>query len=211
MGKISIVILFTVLSVGLVMALSSQANAQLEEDDEVCSVGFECVPGDPEAMCPMGLICEQECDDDDGDGLPDCEVKECELDGIEDGDDIDDGICVQETLEDPCGECPCKYFDVPFDSAIWPEPEVDAVSPICFLFSGLTELSIERRPPDSLNEPLLRCEIEIPIGEFAGITTLAISEEQIIPCFDCLTEYAAGLSVVLLISPPIDLSSCNVP
>ena len=65
------------------------------------------IPGDDDEPCPDGQVCEFECDDDDGDGLPDCELKECELDADPDGDDLDDGICVEPPP--PSSSCPCNF------------------------------------------------------------------------------------------------------
>ena len=67
------------------------------DDDELCSLGFECISGDDDGPCPKGFECEQECDDDDG--APDCELKECELNGDDDDDD-DDGICARMSDDD---------------------------------------------------------------------------------------------------------------
>jgi len=105
MGKITIVSLFVVLSVGLIMALSSHANADIDEDDEVCSPGFTCAPGDDEELCPEGKVCECVFDDDEFDvdcGLPDSEVRECEVDDSDDGDGFDDGVCLQDPEEGCC-------------------------------------------------------------------------------------------------------------
>jgi len=88
--------------------------ALADDDDEMCSAGFMCIAGDDDEPCPDGFICEQECDDDDGDGAPDCELKECEIDGANDGDDTDDGICARELLCDPqaCDDSnPCTVDD----------------------------------------------------------------------------------------------------
>ena len=94
----------------LAMGFSAGANAELGDDESV-PPGFECVTkaqADAE-----GLFCLTECDDDDDDdddnGVGDCNLKECELDGVDDGDDIDDGVvCAIK----PCRRTGGDRFDV---------------------------------------------------------------------------------------------------
>jgi len=69
-----------------------------DDDDDACSPDFTCIPGDDDGPCPDGFTCEEECDDGD------CELKECELDDANGGDDADNGICAQR--EGPVCETP---------------------------------------------------------------------------------------------------------
>ena len=107
-GLLIAAIVAIVAIVGLVILFQSSNGvtgaAVLDDDDEFCNAGFSCIVGDDDRPCPPGLICERECDDDDDDGQPDCELKECEMNGIDDGDDSDDGICAKKSA------VPCSAF-----------------------------------------------------------------------------------------------------
>lgn len=101
---LGVVAIVAVIGLVLLFARPGVTGADSFDDDETCSAGFSCVPGDDDAFCPAGLICETECDDDDDDGVPDCGLKECEFDGVDDGDDLDDGICAKAACV-PAGPC----------------------------------------------------------------------------------------------------------
>jgi len=77
-----------------IISVLADDNDGDDGDDDACSPGFACIPGDEDGPCPAGFTCEEECDDDG------CELKECEFDGVDDGDDTDDGICAMELLCD---------------------------------------------------------------------------------------------------------------
>ena len=79
-----------ILAFGVIVGLSQDGFA---DDDESCSPGFACIPGDDDDPAPAGFVCEAENDDDDDDGVNDVNLAECELDGGPDDGDDDDGIC----------------------------------------------------------------------------------------------------------------------
>jgi len=80
------------------IAIAGDDEDDEEGDDDACSPDFTCIRGDDEDVCPAGFTCEEECDDGD-----DCELKECEVNGD------DDGICVR-----PVGPV-CDPPEDPFD------------------------------------------------------------------------------------------------
>jgi len=174
------IISITVVLIAGSLAVSPIAIADDDEDDEegdddACSPDFTCIPSDDDEVCPAGFTCEEECDDGD-----DCELKECEVNGD------DDGICTRpvgptcEIPPDPgignliifvhednmgfCGiECTVREINGCTTSDVLASGATDG--------NGMLALTI----PSGLSTISIRCDT-IAVGGFFSSVTFPVTE-----------------------------------
>lgn len=111
--------------------------------------------------------------------------------------------------DDPCLDCPCKYFDVEPDAQCWPVATVHIISGsnLCAIINTTDfppdgELSV-RRISSILG---VRCEITHDFcTQATGSVSLPLTSEEVTPCIECLDLYAAALGL----TPVSD--GCNLP